>query len=101
MVAPPTRADLAEWLGVPDTGTPGDVWDLALQVAREQQTARCRVQPYTAGLHAAALRRAARVLAARGFALGAVDSGDLPMFLPRWDAEIEAYEGDHRWGPVA
>lgn len=101
MLTAPTRADLAEWLGVPDQGTPGDLWDLALQVAQEQQTARCVVRPYTPALHAAALRRAARFLAARGFPLGAADSGDLPMFLPRWDAEIESYEADARLGPFA
>ena len=101
LIAFPTRADLADWLGVPDTGTPGDGWDKALSVAREQQAQRCCMHPYSWGLHAAALRRAARLLAAQGFALGAVDSGDLPMFLPKYDAEIEAYEADYRLGPIA
>ena len=101
VVAFPTRADLAQWLGVPDPGTPGDAWDIALSAAREQQTARCVMAPYSWSLHAAALRRAARILAAKGFTLGAVDAGDMPMYLPRWDVEIETYENDARLGPIA
>lgn len=100
--APPTRADLFAWRGVADTGEPGDVYDLALSVALRLQSQRCRTGPYTPELHAAALRRAARFLAAKGLTLGASDAGDFgTMMIPRWDAEIEQYEMAHRFGGFA
>ena len=99
---PPTRADLFAWVGGVDVGTPGDVYDLALETAALGQGADCIWELYTADLHAAALRRAARVLAARGLALGRMEGGDFgPAFVPQWDAEIERYEKDYRRGPFA
>ena len=100
--APPTRADLFAWWGTADDGEPGDVFDLALSVALRTQAQRCQVGPYTPELHAAALRRAARFLAAKGLTLGASDAGDFgTVMIPRWDAEIESYEAAHRVGGFA
>lgn len=101
--SPPSRSDLLEWLGQADPGTgPGDVYDLALETAIELQAVACSVMVYTGALHAAALRRAARFLAARGLALGRLDQGEFgPSFIPQWDAETDAYEGPYRLTPVA
>jgi hypothetical protein len=99
---PPTRADLFDWLQMIDTGEPGDLYDLALDVAAQAQRARCQVSPYTPALHAAVLRRAARFLAARGMALGSYDNGDYGQsYIPRWDTEIRDYESLHRFGSFA
>ena len=106
---PPTRADLLDWLGLTEPGTSPDDYDLALAVAMEQQAARCTwdtgespERPYTAGLHHAALRRAAKMLAAKGMSLGVFDSGDYgTQFQPRWDQQIEDSEMDHRTGGFA
>jgi len=101
--SPPSRADLFAWLGLVDPGgDPGDTYDLALQVAVNQQEQVCLVRPYSAELHAAALRRAARFLAAKGLALGTVDTGDLgTVTLPRWDGQIESLESNWRRGGFA
>jgi glycosyltransferase A (GT-A) superfamily protein (DUF2064 family) len=102
LYAPPTRQDLFDWLGTTDPGAPGDVYDLALEQALEGQRARCVIGPYTPALHGAALRRAARFLAAKGMSLGAFDSGDFgTMYLPRWDAQIEELEMHYRRGGFA
>ena len=99
---PPGRAELFAWLSLTDTGTAGDVYDLALQTALDGQAAVCDVSRYTAGLHAAAMRRAARFLTARGLTLGASDAGEWgQLMIPRWDAEIEAYERPYRIGAFA
>lgn len=99
----PSRADLFAWLGQADPGTgPGDVYDLALETAVELQEQACMWADYTSTLHAAALRRAARFLAARGLALSRLDQGEFgSVYLPRWDAEIETYEAEFRRGGFA
>ena len=100
--APPDRARLFDWLGTTDTGQAGDVWDLALETAKGEQAADCSLDPYTPGLHAACLRRAARFAASKGLTLGAFDGGDFgQIYLPRWDTEIERYEAPHRLGGFA
>ena len=109
MAVPPTRADLFDWLGMADPGTTPDEYDLALAVALEQQSARCTWddgetpdRPYTDGLHHAALRRAAKILAGKGMSLGFADNGDFgTVYLPRWDQLIEESEMDHRVGGFA
>lgn len=99
----PSRSELFEWLGQADPGTgPGDVYDLALETSIELQGQVCVWTDYTSTLHAAALRRAARFLAARGLALSRLDQGEFgSVYLPRWDAEIETYEAEHRIGGFA
>lgn len=101
LIAPPDRAALFAWLRRSDDGAPGDVNDLALATALATQAAWCVVDPYTESLHAAALRRAARFLAARGIALGATDTEYGQYSLRRWDAEIETYEAPRRTGGFA
>lgn len=100
-VGRPSRADLFAWLGQSDMGDPGDEYDLALDVALEQQAVRCDVTWYGPALHGAALRRAARWLAMRGHSLGALGNADLVAYVPRWDAGIEEAEADYRWGGFA
>jgi hypothetical protein len=87
---PPDVDAVAEYLGLPaeTVGLPD-----ALAVALVEQAARCVVEPYDAALRYAAVRRAARVYAARNHVLGTVDAGDFGTFrIARWDAEIEAAE---------
>lgn len=99
---PPDRADLLGWLGLSDPGTSPDDYDMALQVALADQAQRCVTDPYAAGLHHAALRRAAKILAGKGMSLGVFDSGDYGRaFLPRWDQLIEDSEADYRKLPGA
>lgn len=98
----PTRADLFAWLGLVDTGTPGDPYDLALSVGLSEQAQRCTWVDYTSELHHAALRRTARVLASKGLALGRLDAGDFgPIPLLRFDQLIEHDEAPYRLGPFA
>ena len=101
LTVPPDRAALFEWLRRSDDGAPGDVHDLALATALGNQTAWCDTTTYDEGLRAAALRRAARFLAARGIALGSTDTEYGQYSLRRWDAEIEGYEAPHRHGGFA
>lgn len=98
--APPDIDDLRAWLpgAQVDDAAAAD----ALQAALEAQSARCRTDPYTAGLRIAALRRAARILAARHAPLGTVDNGELgAVYLPATDPETEALERPHLLGPFA
>jgi hypothetical protein len=99
-MTPPTLSDLYVWLSVPPTDdqTYGD----ALAAALEQQQARCECDPYTVGLRLGALRRAARILAARGAPLGVQDLGDFgSAAIMRWDALIQEAEADRLRGPFA
>ena len=99
---PPSRADLLAWLGMVDPGTSPDEYDLCLEVALEGQEARCDVTLYSAALHEAALRRAAREVSGRGMSLGIYDSPDFgQQYLPRWDALVEAQEMPKRLGGFA
>lgn len=98
----PTRADLFNWLQLVDTGQAGDEYDMALAVAVEQQKRVCQVYPYSALLHAAALRRAARFLATRGMALGTFDAGDFgQQSIPWKDTEVQALESSYRVEGIA
>lgn len=95
----PTVPDLARYLKT-DRVDPEDLSD-ALETALEQQALRCVTVPYTASLAEAAKRRAARILAARGAPLGALDLGPLGSSpLIRYDALIEENEGPYRRTPT-
>ena len=101
---PPTRADLLAYLKLSDPGGgPDDEYGLAVTIAVAGQQHRCVVDPYDPQLHAAALRRAARWLAARGHALGVVDMGDYAGIarISRWDSEADAYEAPFLRGGFA
>jgi hypothetical protein len=84
-----------------DGGQAGDVYDMALAVALEEQEAACKWTIYTASLHGACLRRAARWLAIRGHSLGTISALDMQAFIPRWDAGIEEAEANSRRGGFA
>lgn len=99
----PTAEDVAAYLqlAAPDAATLAEI-GVSLQVAIEQQAARCDVADYTMSLWQACRRRAARDLAARGAVLGLVDVGDLgAVRMSSWDAHIEALEGPYRLGAIA
>jgi hypothetical protein len=101
---PPTSADVLEWLGAqPGAPAPSpELVDDALEVALLQQAQVNIVDPYTAALHYAALRRTARILAARPHTLGTVDAGDYgTLRIARWDAEIQSAEADTLRGGFA
>lgn len=89
----PTRSDVVAYLGVGYVD-PGAPLDQALAAAIEAQASRCVVEPYTASLHTAALRRTAAILAATNAPLGVTDLGDLgaSASIPRWDAITETLE---------
>lgn len=98
---PPTSADLVAWLGNRADTIPADLLEEALEVALERQAAECVVDPYSASLRYAALRRAARHLAARPHALGTVDSGDFGASrIARWDAEVTTHEAPYLRGGI-
>ena len=103
LAVPPTVDDLVDWLGGAAAVTIDPVvGQLAIDRATSEQAQTCVVDPYTVSLRGAALRRAARVLAARRAPLGALDLGDLGGgFLPRWDQEIETAEASRRMGAFA
>jgi hypothetical protein len=101
MSEPPTRVDLFAWLEQVDAGEPGDVYDMALAIALEQQQSRCQWDTYSVSLHGAALRRAARWLALRGHALGALSNDDMLGFVPRWDVGVTAGEANYVLGAWA
>ncbi len=101
--AQPTVTDLRAWreLGVRDDVS-DDLLGLALAVAVEEQADDCDYAGYSARLHYACLRRAGRILAAKGAELGVVVFGDLgTSTLSRWDAEIEQAERAYRRGRFA
>lgn len=92
---PPTTADLAAYIKT-DRVSEADLAG-ALASALESQAKRCYVDPYNNDLYEAALRRAARILAARGAPLGALDLGPMGSSpLVRYDAVIEELEGPDR-----
>lgn len=99
----PTGADVAAYLQLsnPDPATLDEI-EISLEVAIEQQQARCDVADYSRALWQACRRRAARDLAARGAVLGLVDIGELgAVRMASWDAQIEALEGPYRLGAIA
>ena len=80
---------------------PADAQD-ALDAAIEVQASLCEVEPYTAALAQACLRRAAAFLTAKGAPLGQVDAGAFgSMPLIRYDAVTERLEAHYRKGPFA
>lgn len=98
MAVPPTVDDLAGYLQM---AAPTEDLADALEAALEAQAARCVTEPYTRGLYRAAMRRAARELAARGAPLGALDLGPMGSSpIARWDAVIEDLEAPYRRSPI-
>jgi hypothetical protein len=89
----PTRSDLLAYLGT-GYADPGTALDEALAAAIAAQESRCVVDPYTAPLRTACLRRAAAILAAANAPLGVTDLGEFGSApIPRWDtitATLEA-----------
>lgn len=101
---PPTRAELFTYLRATDprTGdTPPDDYDLALAVAVEQQEARCVTAPYTDSLKAAALKRAARLLAEAGAPLGVAAAGDFGAYPVMRAYDVDRLEAPYMRAPVA
>jgi len=98
--AAPTVADLLAYMNDPPIDT-ADAQE-ALDAALDQQAAVCVVDPYTASLRYAAMRRAEGLLTARSAPLGQVDMGAFgAMPLIRFDAKVEQLEADYRKGPFA
>lgn len=91
MYGPPTVDDVAARLSVPpDTPNLPRVLDVVLNAALEAQANVCVTDPYSAGLHEAALRRAAFLWTSQGHSLGVLATGDfgvqyMPMHHPDWD----------------
>jgi len=101
MAQRPTVEELLAYLDLTGDAYPPEQAQDALDAALEVQATVCRTDPYTVSLANAALRRAARSLAARGAPLGALDTGQFGQSpLPRWDAEIEAFEAARRRAPI-
>lgn len=101
-VAVPTKAEVRAWAGVPSTTVDDTALQLVIDAELETQAALCRVDPYTAGLHQAALRRCARHLAAKGVPLGVTGDAELGAAqLTSWDAETERLERPLRLGVLA
>lgn len=103
MAQVPTSADVIAYMGVSPAQTPTDQVDEALEAQLEAQQRTCDVTAYGADLRRAAIRRAARSLAARSVPLGILS--DLGEFggaaqLRAWDAEIEQLEAPYRFIPV-
>jgi len=95
IVVPPTTVDLAKYIKT-DRVSEDDL-GAALSSALGAQAKRCYVDYYSPELFEAALRRAARILAARGAPLGALDLGPMGSSpLVRFDAVIEELEGPDR-----
>lgn len=105
MDLPPTAADVARYMGmtVPVAGSPEEqALADALHSGLRAQAKRCDTTDYGLDLAYAALRRAARTVAARSAPLGVVDLGELATTrIPAWDAEIESLEAPYRLGPIA
>ena len=98
----PTVSDLLDYLALDGATYDPDQAQAALDAAIEVQESLCEMEPYTASLHEAALRRAAAILAGRGAPLGQMDAGPFGQFpLIRYDAHIERLEADHRLGNFA
>ena len=95
----PTADDLAEYLALTGASYPPEQLEEAIDSALVMQEDACVVDPYTAPLREAALRRGARLLAGRGAPLGAMDLGEFGSSpLVRWDAHIEEFEKNYRRG---
>lgn len=90
---PPTLDEVRLWTGVPATSLPDVALQLVLDSELETQAALCDIDPYTAGLHQAALRRCARQLAAKAVPLGMAGDAEIGTAqLQSWDAEVERLE---------
>ena len=90
MATPPTPAEVAGYMQI-DESTP--LLAAACATAVAMQASVVDTTDYPDPLHYAALRRAARWMAARSSPLGMIDLGDLgAMHVPQWDAEIQAAE---------
>ena len=97
----PVVGDLLDFLNLDASYDPQAAED-ALAAGLEVQRSLCDIQPYTASLREAALRRAAMILVARSAPLGQVDGGNFgSMYLPRWDNLVERLEADYRRGAFA
>lgn len=98
----PAVADLLDYLALDGATYDQGQAQAALDAALEVQESLCEMEPYTASLHEAALRRAAATLAGRGAPLGQMDAGAFGQFpLIRFDAHIERLEADRRIGHFA
>ena len=98
----PDVSDLREYLGLENNPYPDEQLGSALDAALEMQRDRCVWDLYEAPLYEAALRRAARILAARGAPLGMMDLGEFGSTpLVRWDTQIEELEAEYRRGGFA
>lgn len=95
---PPTPEQVREWAGVTTKSISDDALTMLVDAEVVNQAKMCRVQPYTADLYQAVLRRCARALAARGVPLGVTPASAEfgPTRLAAYDGEIERYEGPVR-----
>lgn len=92
-VTPPDVDAVLEWLGASGAPPSQALVADALAVALLEQSQVNVIDPYTEALRYAALRRTARILAARPHTLGTIDAGDFgTLRLSRWDAEIQSAE---------
>jgi hypothetical protein len=92
-----TVADLREYLG--DVSVTDATLADALAAEQSAQADRCRIDPYTAALREALLRRVARNLAARAVPIATFTSfegGGTSSRVPQVDAEISRFEAPYR-----
>lgn len=102
MATNPTVAEVRAWTGVSAASVSDEALASVLAAELEAQALLCSVDPYTDGLHQAALRRCGRELAARGVPLGVTGNAEVgSATLPSWDAEVERLERPYRLGVLA
>lgn len=97
-----TISDLRDYLG--DTSATDEALQDALTTERAAQAERCRVEPYTASLREALMRRVARNLAARSVPVASFtsfDGGSTSTRVPGRDPEVARLEAPHRRRPIA
>lgn len=95
---PPDLAQTRKWTGATAQSISDEELTMVLAAETGNQASACTVDPYTADLYQAVLRRVGRVLAARGIPLGMTPgSAEFgPTRLAQFDAEIERLEGYRR-----
>lgn len=95
-IAHVTAADVTYYIGAGSWTEPQVASALAAE--RSAQAANCRIDPYTADLREALLRRCARNLAMRGIPLAVLqgDGETGSVVLPRNDPEVRRLEGPYR-----
>ena len=98
----PDVDDLLDYLALTGDNYPAGQAQQALDTAATEIEALCVVEPFTAPLREAYLRRAATILTARGAPLGQLDTGAFGLSpLLRYDPELGKLLADRLRGNFA